>query len=209
MAAAPGDVYTLKLVGSVFGQRIMTTTCWIITQVSGVVAEATARAGLVDAARGGAGGGDLLETPYLELLPPQYLMSYFEAQLIRPFRLAYSRTTRAVPGAHASPTEATNQAATITRKSDFAGRWAQSTLHIGPIPQANTVQDDGLIAVAYKAKLELFGAATLTPIIAAGCTFEACIVHPVGVHGGTTPLLTQTIGETVRVMRRRTVRLGE
>lgn len=209
MAAAPGDIYTIKLVGQVFSQRIMCTTGWIITQVSGVVSEAAARAGLVNAVRGGVGGGDLLETPYLELLPPQYQMLYIEAQLIRPIRLAYSRTTRAVTGTHAGNTEATNQAAVITRKSDFAGRWAQSNLHIGPLPQDVTVQDEGVLTAVYKAKLELFAAATITPIIAAGCTFESIIIHPPTEHAGNTPLTGYAIQDTIRVMRRRTVRVGE
>lgn len=209
MAVAVGDVWRVQIAGSCFGQRIRTNLGYILTEVVGVVGENALTTAFVNTLHAGAGGGDILETAYLEMLPPDYLMEYFEVQMIRPIRLAYARQSRAVPGQHVSTTETANQAVCITRKSDFAGRWAQSNLHIGPIPQGATVQDNGNVTAAYKAKMEIFGGATLTPIISLGCTFQPCIIHPVAEHGGTTPLLYNVPQLTIRTMRRRTLRVGE
>lgn len=209
MAVAPGDVFTLIASGEIYGQRVMLTHGYIVTNVVGTVTESAAADALVTEVRGGVGGGDVIETAYRNCLPPEYQLNYWQAQIIRPIRLAYRRTTRSVPGLHAGSTEATNQSVALTLKSDFAGRWAQSVKKIGPIPQDATVQDNGLITNAYKTLIETFGATLLTPISDLGVTWQPCIIHPPAEHLGTTPLLTQSIALELRTMRRRSVRVGE
>lgn len=208
MAVQPGDIFRLNAVGRCFQQRIMLTHGYVVSAVTGTVPSTQAPSALTKAVRAGALGGDVLESKYLECMPSSYTLEYWQAQQIRPFRLAYFRETRNVVGENAN-TEATNQSAVITLKSEFAGRWAQASKHIGPLPQGPDVQADGFITAGYKTALEIFGGAMLTDVIQDGITFSPVIIHPVGTHGGVTPLISQAIQTTIRVMRRRTVQLGE
>lgn len=209
MAATAGALYAVQALGTCFGQRIMLTHSYALTQVVGVVAENVALQALLDAIGNGVGGGNIIETKYLACLPDSYLLDEWRGQQVRPFRTAYRSNARAVVGTHAGNSEATNQSVAITLRSDVAGRWALGTKKIGPIPQDITVQDNGLITGAYKTLLETLGAALLGTVVAAGCTWEPCIIHPVGEHLGSTPLTSQIVQLTLRTMRRRTVRVGE
>lgn len=209
MPVGVNDVWRLQIAGTCFSQRIRFTHGYIVTATVAPPSESTFRDFFLNHVRGGVGGTDILETLYRDLMPTSYILDYWEVQQIRPIRFAYGRATRAVPGLHADDTNATNQAVALTLKSEYAGRWAQSNKHIGPIPQSAAVQQDGEITAAYKAKVELFGAALLTPLTVAGVTLQPCIIHPEGEHLGTTPLLTQVQQLTLRTMRRRTVRVGE
>jgi hypothetical protein len=203
------DIYRIAAVGSCFGQRIMLTHAYHVTAVVGVPLDDTIGNELLTALKGGVGGGDTFETLYRACLPSQYSLDYWRVQLIRPFRLAFKQADRAVVGTHADDTRATNQAAVITLRSAYSGRWANSNKHIGPVPQAASAQISGEISGAYKTKLELLGAGMLSTIVTANATFQPIIVHPPADHLGSTPLIAQSVQTTLRVMRRRTVRVGE
>jgi len=209
MGAAVGEMWGMRVRGTCHGQRILLTHHYILTDIIGSPDYDVVSAQFLNHLANDVGGSDLIETKLLACMPADYVLDAFEVQLIRPIRLAYTRKNRGTEGMHDETTETANQAAAITLKSAFAGRWAQCTKHIGPIPQGPTTQVNGLLANAYKVKLETLGAALLTPLVTGLFTMSPCIKHPVGVHLGNTPLLTQTIQTEIRVMRRRTVRVGE
>jgi len=183
-------------------------THWVVDVVGTSNVEQTVSEDLIDAMRA-AGGSDILETLYLACLPPQYTLLRWTAQKIAPVRYAYQYLTRDAAGTHASGTETANQAAVITLRTKLAGRKDISNKHIGPIPQAATVQADGLIVAAYKTLLNNLGIAMVQQISTPGTdtVFLPCVRHN-DPPNSLTVLFQAAVGETVNVMRRRTVGRG-
>jgi len=208
MAAEPADIWRLVARGTIFQQRVMLTHHYVCTQVTGAPTFAQVADAILLKVKAGGGGGDVLESKYLACLPSNYTLDFWEVQLIRPIRLAARRSVVNVSGTHAQPTETTNLAVAVTLRSDFAGRWAQGTKHIGPIPDGATVKEDGLITNAYKTTVELFGAAMLQVLVTTVATLQPCLVHAPELHGGSTAVTSQAIGPEQRTMRRRTVNVG-
>lgn len=210
MAAAVGDIYRVAAVGVYAGQQIMLTHHYAITQLTGPGTDATIRTMILDTIRGGVGGGNTLEGPYLACLPPQYDLSYWVAQKIAPTRLRYEVYARNTPGTHANDTETGNQAAVITLETEAAGRNQVCNKHIGPIPQDPVTQDNGLVTAAYAATLDNLRTALLAGLVSVGLgvTLEPCIYHRANPN---TPSYLETgyVQTTLRVMRRRTVGFGK
>lgn len=212
MAAGAGDVYSLNWIGSIFGQRIMLTTAYeILTVDAGVEPSDVRSAMLVEVCAGG--GNDLIESDYLACLPPSYTLNRVTAQPFYPIRLVYEDAVRNVAGTHASDTEASNQSAVITFQTEYAGRDQVSNKHIGPIPQAATVQANGELVAAYKALLTTLGDSLTSNIVVAGLGLS---MFPVVFHKNAEPPVSKTdrliefyVNDEIRVMRRRTVRVGE
>jgi len=211
--SAVGDIYQVSARGTVFGQRILFTTNYIITAQDASVPDNILSTALALAVSDfPVTGSDLLESVYLALLPPEYTLAAWRAQKVDPLRQAYREAAVNNAGTHANSTETANQAAVITLRTDTAGRSQIASKHIGPIPQDVAVQDSGLLTVAYKGLMEDFASALLQTIALApgGTNVELfpCI-HHVGGAPASSPLTNYVIGDTVRVMRRRTVRVGE
>jgi hypothetical protein len=98
----------------------------------------------------------------------------------------------------------------ITRVCEFSGRAFVGGLHVGPIPQDAPTQINGLIAAAYVTKLQTMATAMVAPIngtIAATFTALPCLYHRKTAN--VTPLSSAFPQATLRVMRRRTLGLGE
>lgn len=212
MPVEAGHIYALNWVGQIFSQRIMLTTHYKITAVNPDVEPSDVRSAmLVEVCAGG--GGDLIESDYLACLPPSYTLNRVVAQPIYPIRLVYEDAVRNVAGTHASDTEASNQAAVITLQTEYAGRSQVSNKHIGPIPQAATVQANGELVAAYKTLLTTLGDSLTSFIVVAGLglTMIPVIYHPNFTPPDTAsdPIAEFYVHDEIRVMRRRTVRLGE
>lgn len=211
--SAVGDIYQVSAAGTIFGQRVLLTQNYIIVAQDASAPDNVVSTSLNLKVSGVAVlGGDVLESKYLALLPPEYTLDFWQAQKVYPIRQAYRRLARAVAGTHAASTEATNQAAVITLRTDTAGRSQIANKHIGPIPQDVAVQDSGLLTAAYKALMTTFANALLEQIDLDidlnTVSLYPCIYH-VGEVPTSSPLTNHVIGDTVRVMRRRTVRVGE
>jgi len=208
MTVAVGDLFALNAIGTCFNQRIMLTLHYAVDVVGTSTVEQTVSEDLIDAVRA-AGGDDVLETLYLACLPPQYGLLRWTAQKIAPVRYAYQYITRDVAGAHASGTDTANQAAVITLRTRLAGRKDISNKHIGPIPQAATVQEDGLIVAAYKTLLNNLGIAMVQTITTPGTATQFLPVVRHNTPPNSFTVLFQTASsETVNTMRRRTVGRG-
>lgn len=209
MTIAVGDLIRVAAVGSCFGQRIMMTHNYGVQQITGPQPEADVCNELLNELRGG-GGGDLYESTYLSCLPVDYTLVRWVVQKTNPVRYAYFHVDRNTPGTHAGACEETNLAAAITFTTLLAGRDQVSTRHIGPLPGGATVRADGELVIAYKNLLDTLGLA-MSSIIAlpvTGVTLAPCIPHalPLGTY---TTIQDNTTQEEIRVMRRRTVRVGE
>jgi len=149
---------------------------------------------------------------YLACLPSQYELDSIRGQIIAPNRRVYSETLRGVPGTHLDTLETANLASVITLRTAFAGRNQVGNKHIGPIPSSGAVMTLGELTGAYKTLLTTLAGALMASIVPAGIAAVArpCIYHPDGaVPPNTDWVESAIVGETVRVMRRRTVRLGE
>ena len=131
----PFDIYLVTAVGSCFSQRIMLTHTYKLTEVNDDVSVGLGMATLLSKIRSGAAGLDGWETLYRDLLPPQYELNYWRCQIIRPVRFVPVEFVRDVPGLHANDTEATNQSAVITFRTEKSGRDQVASKHIGPLPQ--------------------------------------------------------------------------
>jgi len=208
MASAINDRFRVAVVGSCFGQRIMLTHCYAITSQTIGASDAVATTALLDQLRAG-GGADIWEALYLDCLPAEYQLDYWYVQKDAPVRVRAAKVTRAVPGTHANPVLTANLAATITFNANLAGRPNLSTKHIGPLPDGAGVTADGEILAAYDTKLSALANGMMTQITAGigGIVFDAVIPHPAPA-GSWTLIAGQSRGTTVRVMRRRTVRVG-
>jgi len=206
------DVLLITYKGTAAGQRILLTTTYKITVVP-VPTDATVFVNAaIEAVRAGVGGGDLIETKYRACLPVEYELDSIRGQIIAPNRRVYSETLRGVPGTHADGMETANLAGVITLRTAFAGRNQVGNKHIGPIPSAGAVMVLGELTGAYKTLLGTLATALMAQLVPVGIAAVArpVIYHPDGaVPPNTDWVESAIIGETVRVMRRRTVRVGE
>lgn len=207
---APGDIYIITSRGSAFGQTILGTYFYSITTITGTPTELQVATEFLTQVRGGPGGVGQLENTLLPLMPPDFTLNEWWAQKIAPFRVRKAIVGRNVPGTHAAGTEANNQSAVITRVCEFAGRPFVGGLHVGPIPQAATVQENGLVAAAYNTLLQNHAAKMVLNIVGSiAATFTAI---PVLYHRATnnaTGITSAFPQSTLRVMRRRTLFKGE
>jgi len=210
MSVSAGDVFAAYVIGDIFGQRTMLTLGYKITAVGSAVSEAAAAVQIAFNLSGQVGSTVNLESPLRAVLPPDWELISIRAQRVRPIRMALQELILGVNGTHASSTEATNQAAVITMRSQLAGRKYVSNKHIGPLPQGATVQTNGLLTPAYKALLQdVADKLNLVMVdVPLGMTAEPGIINAdLGVN-----FTKFTVGipqDTIRVMRRRTVRVGE
>lgn len=128
-------------------------------------------------------------------------------QFIRDTRFARTVLEVDAPGTIAEPCATANVACTITKRTEYSGRWAVGAFHIGGLP--NTAYDGGLIDTDYKTVANALGAQLLDNIGGVGGgLYQPVIIHPPGTHGGYSALIATETQDTLRVMRRRTVGLG-
>lgn len=209
MSVAVGDIWRVVAEGTWDLQQIRLTHHYIVSSVTGTIADTTLSALLLAKLNGGGGGGDLFESKYLAVMPPSYQLTRWVVQKIYTTRLKYESLARGVAGTHADDTAAGNQAAVVTGQTNFSGRSEVSNKHIGPIPQSASVQDSGKIAAAYKALLTTLAGAFNTSIVsvAPAVQLDPGIFHKTGALRFTS-FYQFTVQDTLRVMRRRTVGVG-
>jgi len=210
--AEVGNIYQVTFKGTYNAQRILLVHTYRVAAVDALVTDEQAATVIINGVRDGAGGGDLIETKYLACLPAEYELESIRAQQIAPNRFVYHEQLRNTPGTHAEVGETGNLAGVITLRTERAGRDQVSNRHIGPIPSTGTVQVLGELTGAYKTLLSTLATALLQSwsFITPDITFNPVIYHK---SDAVPPLFdkltTAIIGDTVRTMRRRTVRLGE
>jgi len=209
MAIADGDVFLCTAVGTYAGQRILLTHTYRVFNVIGTVDEATASTSLINEVKGGV-GGDVLESAYLALLGTNYNLDAWRAQKIHPVRYVRVEQARNVAGTGSAIAETGNIAAVITLRAALAGRRHISNKHIGPIPGDAATMVAGELTPAYQTLMNTLATGLKSSIIIGpgGYTFVPCIYHR-GLVPVTSDIVTSAIQSSVRVQRRRTLRVGE
>lgn len=210
MGLAVGDIVSMSFSGVCLGQRILLThNLRVTTAASGsttVQQDLTALAEYVDPAQPARIG-----EAYLACMPSNYTLSYVQTQALYPTRSAYWREVYGEVGTFDGPAAtAPNLAGVITLGTALAGRRQIANKHVGPLSPDG--YNAGLIGATQLAAFETF-ASYLRAIIAipTSCTYTPIVYHRTG-DGPAAKfdnVTRSTIQNTVRVMRRRTVGLGE
>jgi hypothetical protein len=191
--------------GELAGQRIINTFGYLVTAVAPPAGQASF---FDDADAYLATGGGFYDKLRL-CLPTNYMHRESWWQVIAPTRFAAHRFTHNEPGTGAGLSDSPNIASTITRRGDVANRANVSSLHLA-VPTTVSAMANGMLLTPVLDALNDFcsyieddipvatGAATLTPVI------------PHMILPNASVRIDQAFPQdTVRVMRRRTVRLGE
>lgn len=203
-----GDIALVTAKGTLAGQTILNTFTYRCIDIGidfGIEAN-VAMDDLVDAIVDPDPG---LHTRLLDVMPSNYTLNYWTAQIIAPVRVyRFTGDTLDSAGASGSAASTANLASVITRRGAFANRRNQGSLHV-PYPDLLTETTPGLISAAFLTDLNLLAANMLltktTPVH--GCVFKPVLYNP-----GATPAYSDLVAafaqDTIRVMRRRTVRVG-
>jgi len=200
-----GDIVLVTAVGNLVGQRTLTTFPFQVTAVTGIPdqtnafddlhAELNATTGILGKMRA--------------CIPSQYTMTQAWYQVIAPTR--YRRYVKAVntQGGFTGAALTANVQASITRVGEEAGRRYVGGVRI-PIGTDYSSLAAGLVAAGLKTKLtdlaEVMDQNIITPVVVA--TYRP-LVGLAPNPADSVPCFDAFPQDTVRVLRRRTVGLGE
>jgi hypothetical protein len=203
-----GAVFSINLDGTLYGQQILLTTHWQVVTVTPEISFDddelfTELNTIIDGVAG-------IATQYTSCACPNLMGIKQVSQVLHPARFIRRVDTLihdagVVEGDSLPP----NVSAAITLRTDTAGRDQMGTKHIAGMPPDFTA--NGLITVAGMGAYEGLATALITPMTAT-VDGSAVVCAPV-IYRRTAPaespiLSNYIIGDTSRVERRRTVRLG-
>lgn len=201
-----GDRVMVTLVGELFNQVTMSTFCYGLSSITGVNTQEAALTRL-DAAFSLSGG---LYDKYLACIPAQFDLTEVWMQVISPARyVKFTFTTGAGLGTLAANTlTSANAAAVIVRRGELGNRSNVSTLHV-PLGQTAGCMSLGNLGADVQTPLadlatQMKAQVSTTTVIG---TYIPVINHGPNV-GDFSPIVSTTVKQTVRTMRRRTVGLG-
>lgn len=199
-----GDKFLVSLRGQMCNSQII-STFWFQCSTLGTNVDYAANMNALWTALNGASG---LKAKFLACCPPEYVLLEAWLQKVDPTRLVSVKVSVVADGTYGEHATTANLAAVITRRGDGAQRKDLSSLHL---PYANedpgitngTVAANMLTAMDTLATQMVFSV-TATP----GSTFNPVIRN--GPLSTDVTLITQAFSQdTVRVMRRRTLRIGK
>jgi len=203
-----GDIVRVSIEGTSFGQVIIMTRTYAVTQVGSAPVDlydfAEAVVGEVDT-----GGPRDLVTPYVSCLSNDYITQFVSAQVLKPTRGRAFNQERNVPGSLGGAGQA-NLAGVITLQTRLSGRGQESNMHIGPIPNAGSA--GGIITDLQRDAFDNLKDTFLStiPNIFTNYELTPCIWHS-KIPGPSIFydfIFQGYVQDTTRVMRRRTVRVG-
>lgn len=209
-----GDIVQISLRGRIFGQRILLTRFYKVTVPSDAALTVEQElAGLLAGINATIpAGGNELVSKYLTVMPNNYSLETIRAQLVWPNRSVLVEQIADQTGQSLGAATVSNTAVVITMRTAKAGRNQVSNVHIGPVD--NEVYSAGFVTGPAKPSYNLLGVRLAIPLTSqniGGCTTVPVIYHA----GQELPQLisddirTHVLQDTIRVMRRRTVGLGE
>jgi len=153
--------------------------------------------------------GSAVITEYLPVIGANAGLDYIQAQRVYPTRDFYVRVNEAQPGTHAGDCLTGNISGVITKQSEKAGRGRSGSFHTFAVPEGT--YEKGTFLAAYLTLLDELGDA----IELNQRTFAGLDVWWPGMYSPTagagdnwSGIVNTTAQDTVRVMRRRTVRVG-
>lgn len=205
------DVVQIKVLGTLLGQKIITSWHYQVTVASTQADTVTACTTL--AASWSAG----VVSPFLSFLavcPQNYMCDQITVQKIDPTRYRAGFTNMGLPGTDPNDTNSVNQAAFVEKATVFAKRGETGGWHIPGLTEPNLT--NGLISNAFMTKLSTFGSRCLN--VFTDITDGTLELKPVMYHRWKgvpfpvkppTQLFITIPQRTARVMRRRTVGVGK
>jgi hypothetical protein len=199
-----GDIVEVTMIGSLFGQTIRNVFHYRILNESTAVTYV--QAAFAFAADFDAG----TDSPGLAILSasaPEYRWKTTRVQRLFPQRDTYVETTVDLPGTSTTCTTS-NLAAVITKRGALGNRANIGSVHIAAPPAAGQI--DGTWYSTYLTKLQAVAACMTTLYTVPLETMDARMV----IYHRKNPELSAQVEftqprDTVRVMRRRTLRVGE
>lgn len=153
--------------------------------------------------------GSAVITEYLPLIGANCGIDYIQAQRVYPTRSFYVRVNEAQAGTHANDVMTGNISGVITKQSEKAGRGRSGSFHTFGVP--NGVYEKGAFLAAYLTLLDELGdSLELTQRTFAGLdVWWPGMFNPTQGAGDNWAGIVNTVAQdTVRVVRRRTVRVG-
>jgi len=207
MAISVNDIIAVSFFGRISGQRMINTLHYRANDTS-ALATSTLMNNVITEVRAGGGGGDFLESAFLNCIGQNYTLQEIRAQKITTVRAKFESQARAVPGNVAVDCDAPNIAGVITKRGALAGRKYIGSLHMPGVPNGYYLEGD--ISGTYSTVLNSLATVLLGTIVAGT---PAVNYFPVIYNRGSatpwTELSSLLVQTSLRTMRRRTVGLGE
>lgn len=203
-----GDIVEVSFIGTAFEQLILNILHYRVTvQAPGTT---TVQGDLANIALSFAVGGDNdLASLMVPLLSTNYGMDFVKAQAVFPVRYASVQVASVIQGTGGTGAR-TNDAGVITKRTQLSGRDQVGSIHLGPLP--DDLVNSGQVTNDWLTAANTLGDAMLLVVSpTGGPTMEPVLWHrTVPASGQYSTRITNTIAQdTVRTMRRRTVRLGQ
>lgn len=206
-SVATNDIVSVNVFATLSGQRVMNTFYYeCLAAPTLPVDRWTEWGNLNTAIRSVAGWW----TQYLACMTPDVTINFARFQTVNPARQIYRQFNLSDVGTFPDACLTPNLAASVMRRGEFANRRSIGRIQIFGIP--TTELSDGLIlpglgvplndfASQYNAALTTSSTAVWVPVLTS--------VNPTTGARVTTTIVSASPQSTVRVMRRRTVRVGE
>jgi len=200
-----GDNVLMTINGTLFGQRIMNTFGYVVSEMTGAQDQLTAFQQLRTLQ---CTNGDMIDA-YYACCPIEYSIDTLVYQVIRPTRFQRIVLDN-LAGGDSSIYHAytANLASVLMRRGSLGNRKNVSTLHI-PAPSESGWATNGILqsgAIGFVNGLGSFVRQTYT-IALGGTKFSPSILNG-PLSSDVTPIVDYAAQSTMRVMRRRTVGLG-
>lgn len=203
-----GQIIALTCQYTVYGQRNLLTHHYFVNRTGGFGDVSLSDAFSDWATWSSTFGG--LENVIVDVFGQDVSMNFAQFQIIYPTRYAYVRGVGFTgTGSVVGGTLPQNVAAVITLRSDLSGRNQISNKHIGGVPA--TFTENGEVTTDAIEDYQLVQAALLSTVNVGDAPDTFALIPVIYHKGGLTTsdtLVTGSVQNTIRVMRRRTVGLG-
>lgn len=210
MPLAAGDVIAVSFRGTLFGTRILNILHYVVNVPGTGTPEAQLQQ-VCDNIQAGAGAPNTLKNSFLNMIAVDYTLTEIRAQRVYPTRTVYKQAVSGDVGQYVPATcTAPNVAISMLKQTNTPGRMGIGRIQLGGVPSDAYVSGvldpatTGANFLVLKADI-LSNFTTSTTLM----TMNPCLFNPTAV-GDKFSLLTGLILEdTIRVMHRRTLRVGE
>lgn len=203
-----GDVVEVSFIGTAFEQTILNILHYRVTVQAPGATTVNSDLGVI-ASSFAVGGDNDLATLISKCVSNSYVMDFVKAQAVFPVRYASVQVASVIPG-EGGPGSRTNDAGVITKRTQLSGRDQVGSIHLGPLADGHTA--DGRVVADWFDEASNLGDAMLLVVNPTdGPTLEPVLWHRNVDAGGdyTTRIINYIPQDTVRTMRRRTVRVGQ
>jgi len=209
MAMAIGDIIEFSILWEYFSDKYMNVLHFRKTTAQTVPTDVPTELDQINT-KFLAGGAGSLFTSVRAVVAQNVTMGFVRSQQIWPLRSVAEQANVGVPGAVGNDTATGNIAATITKRTQNAGRKMVGSFHTPGLPDGTYI--NGVIqrpSAFYTALLDLGDALEANIVTTQGGVYEPVLFHRNDQPPTATRLFSTIVQDTVRTMRRRTVGVGQ